>query len=50
MIRFILVALSLSIYLVFFIPVMLILLRVKSFRPDISSGIAQTRVRNTFKL
>ena len=50
MIRFILVALSLIIYLVFFIPVMLILLLVKRFRPDISSGIAQTMVRNTFKL
>lgn len=50
MIRFILVALSLIIYLVFFIPVMLILLLVKRFRPDISSGIAQTMVRITFKL
>ena len=50
MIRFILVALSLIIYLVFFIPVMLILLLVKRFRPDISSGIAQTMVRNIFKL
>lgn len=50
MIRFILVALCLLLYLVLFIPTMLVLLIVKRFKPVTSSAIAQTMVRITFKI
>ena len=44
MIKFILVALGLFLYLVLFIPVMLILLIVRKFRPDVSTSVAQGMV------
>ena len=50
MIRFILVALCLLLYLVLFIPTMLVLLIIKRFKPatsSTSSTIAQTMVRIT---
>lgn len=50
MIRFILVALCLLLYLVLFIPTMLVLLIIKRFKPATSSSIAQTMVRITFRL
>ena len=50
MIRFILVALCLLLYLVLFIPTMLVLLIVKRFKPVTSSAIAQTMVRITFRI
>ena len=50
MIRFILVALCLLLYLVLFIPTMLVLLIVKRFKPVTSSAIAQKMVRITFRL
>lgn len=50
MIKFILVALGLFLYLVLFIPVMLILLIVRKFRPDISTAVAQGMVSAVFRL
>ena len=50
MIKFILVALGLFLYLVLFIPVMLILLLVRKFRPDISTAVAQGMVSAVFRL
>ncbi len=50
MIKFILVALGLFLYLVLFIPVMLILLLVRKFRPDISTYVAQGMVSAVFRL
>ena len=50
MIKFILVALGLFLYLVLFIPVMLILLLVMKFRPDISTAVAQGMVSAVFRL
>ena len=50
MIKFILVALGLFLYLVLFIPVMLILLLVKKFRPDVSTSVAQGMVSAVFRL
>ena len=50
MIKFILVALGLFLYLVLFIPVMLILLIVRKFRPDVSTSVAQGMVSAVFRL
>ncbi|EHO52189.1 Acyltransferase [Lachnospiraceae bacterium oral taxon 082 str. F0431] len=50
MIKFILVALGLFLYLVLFIPVMLILLIVRKFRPDVSTFVAQGMVSAVFRL
>ena len=50
MIRFILVALCLLLYLILFIPTMFFLLIVKGFKPEMASTIAQAMVRNTFRL
>ena len=50
MIRFILVALCLLLYLILFIPTMFFLLIVKRFKPEMASTIAQAMVRNTFRL
>lgn len=50
MIKFILVALGLFLYLVLFIPVMLILLIVRKFRPDVSTFVAQGMVSVVFRL
>lgn len=50
MIKFILVALGLFLYLVLFIPVMLILLLVRKFRPDVSTSVAQGMVSAVFRL
>lgn len=50
MTKFILVALGLFLYLVLFIPVMLILLLVRKFRPDISTFVAQGMVSAVFRL
>ena len=50
MIKFILVALGLFLYLVLFIPAMLILLIVRKFRPDISTSAAQGMVSAVFRL
>ena len=50
MIKFILVALGLFLYLVLFIPAMLILLIVRKFRPDISTSVAQGMVSAVFRL
>lgn len=50
MIKFILVALGLFLYLVLFIPVMLILLIVRKFRPDVSTFVAQSMVSAVFRL
>lgn len=50
MTKFILVALGLFLYLVLFIPVMLILLLVRKFRPDISTYVAQGMVSAVFRL
>lgn len=50
MIRFILIALGLLLYLIIFIPIMLILLIVKKFKPDIATAIAQTMVSKAFRL
>lgn len=50
MIKFILVALGLFLYLVLFIPVMLILLIVRKFRPDVSTYVAQGMVSAVFRL
>ena len=50
MIKFIVVALGLFLYLVLFIPVMLILLLVRKFRPDISTAVAQGMVSAVFRL
>ena len=49
MIRFILVALCLLLYLILFIPTMFFLLIVKRFKPEMASTIAQAMVRNTFR-
>ena len=49
MIKFILVALGLFLYLVLFIPVMLILLIVRKFRPDVSTFVAQGMVSAVFR-
>lgn len=50
MIKFILVALGLFLYLVLFIPVMLVLLIIRKFRPDISTYVAQGMVSTVFRL
>lgn len=50
MIRFILVALCLLLYLILFIPTMVFLLIVKKVRPEMASTVAQTMVRNVLKL
>lgn len=50
MIRFILVALCLLLYLILFIPTMFFLLIVKRFKPEMASTIAQAMVRNTFRI
>lgn len=50
MIKFILVALGLFLYLVLFISVMLILLIVRKFRPDVSTFVAQGMVSAVFRL
>lgn len=50
MIKFILVALGLFLYLVLFITVMLILLIVRKFRPDVSTFVAQGMVSAVFRL
>ena len=50
MIKFVLVALGLFLYLVLFIPVMLILLIVRKFRPDVSTFVAQGMVSAVFRL
>lgn len=50
MIRFILIASLLVLYLIISIPVMLILVLVRKYRPDISTAVAQTMVRHVFKL
>jgi 1-acylglycerol-3-phosphate O-acyltransferases len=49
MIRFILVASVLVLYLIISIPIMLILLLVRKFKPNVSTAIAQTMVRYIFK-
>ena len=50
MIKFILVALGLFLYLVLFIPVMLVLLIIRKFRPDVSTSAAQGMVSTVFRL
>ena len=50
MIRFILVALCLLVYLILFIPTMVFLLIVKKVKPEMASTVAQAMVRNTFRL